>query len=96
MTTLIKGGRLIDPATETDKVMDIIIKDGIVAERGESLSGDMADEVISADGCYVMPGLIDLHVHLREISTWKAPLEWAVYLLSSFQITKYNRQIRLD
>lgn len=66
MTTLIKGGRLIDPATETDKVMDIIIKDGIVAERGESLSGDMADEVISADGCYVMPGLIDLHVHLRE------------------------------
>lgn len=66
MTTLIKGGRLIDPATKTDKVMDILVKDGVVAKRGENLSGDGVDEVIEASGCYVMPGLIDLHVHLRE------------------------------
>ena len=65
MTTLIKGGRVLDPATKTDKVMDILIKDGIVAERGENLDA-VADEIIEAEGCYVMPGLIDLHVHLRE------------------------------
>lgn len=65
MTTLIKGGRLIDPDTNTDKIMDILVRDGIVAERGESLDV-CADEVIDAKGCYVMPGLIDLHVHLRE------------------------------
>lgn len=66
MTTLIKGGRLIDPATKTDKIMDIIIREGVVAERGENLSESGMDEVIEAAGCYVMPGLIDLHVHLRE------------------------------
>lgn len=66
MTTLIKGGRLIDPATKTDMIMDIIVKDGIVAERGENLAADGADEIVEATGCYVMPGLIDLHVHLRE------------------------------
>ena len=44
MTTLIKGGRVLDPATKTDKVMDILIKDGIVAERGENLDA-VADEI---------------------------------------------------
>ena len=44
MTTLIKGGRLIDPATKTDMIMDIIVKDGIVAERGENLAADGADD----------------------------------------------------
>ena len=66
MTTLIKGGRLIDPATKTDKVMDILVRDGLVVERAENLQIDNADEVVDASGCYVMPGLIDLHVHLRE------------------------------
>ena len=66
MTILIKGGRLIDPDTNTDEIMDIIIKDGIVEKRDKSLDVDDADEVIDAKGCYVMPGLIDLHVHLRE------------------------------
>lgn len=66
MTTLIKSGRLIDPATKTDTIMDIVIKDGVVEQRGEALEIENADEVIYASGCYVMPGLIDLHVHLRE------------------------------
>ncbi len=66
MTTLIKDGRLIDPATKTDTIMDIVIKDGVVEQRGEALEIENADEVIDASGCYVMPGLIDLHVHLRE------------------------------
>ena len=69
MTTLIKGGRVIDPATKTDAVMDILIKDGIIVARGEDIASDIVeniDEVIDAANHYVMPGLIDLHVHLRE------------------------------
>ena len=48
MTILIKGGRLIDPDTNTDEIMDIIIKDGIVEKRDKSLDVDDADEVIDA------------------------------------------------
>ena len=66
MKTLIKNGRVIDPATKTDAVTDILIEDGIIAMRGDQLGEGNADEVIDATGCYVMPGLIDLHVHLRE------------------------------
>ena len=69
MSTLIKGGRVIDPATKTDAVMDILIKDGIIVARGENLASEITDgidEVIEATNHYVMPGLIDLHVHLRE------------------------------
>ncbi len=65
MTILIKNGRILDPASNTDKVMDMLIEDSIVKELGESLDAQ-ADEVIDATGCYVMPGFIDLHVHLRD------------------------------
>ena len=65
MTLLIKGARVVDPGTKTDRIEDIIIKDGIISERGENLVVE-ADEVISADGLIAMPGLIDLHVHFRD------------------------------
>ena len=65
MTLLIKGARVVDPGTKTDRIEDILIKDGIISERGENLVVE-ADEVISADGLIAMPGLIDLHVHFRD------------------------------
>lgn len=65
MKVLIKDGRVIDPATGTDAVSDILIEDGKIAKTGKALK-DKADEVISAKGCFVMPGFIDLHVHLRD------------------------------
>lgn len=65
MKTLIKGGRVIDPASGKDGLYDIIIEDDKISEVGENITA-AADKVIDAAGCYVMPGLIDLHVHFRE------------------------------
>ena len=62
---LIKNGRVIDPQNNIDGVMDILVKDGIIS-RVESNIEDNVDRVIDAEGLWVMPGLIDLHVHLRE------------------------------
>jgi len=65
---LIKGGRILDPATDTDRVADLLIRDGKV-ERISGISekiGSKAQEVIPAQGKLVVPGLIDIHVHLRE------------------------------
>lgn len=59
---LIKGGHVIDPANNIDRVMDIYIKDGKISSRIER---DKA-QVIDAGGKYVCPGFIDMHVHLRE------------------------------
>lgn len=65
MTTLIKGARVVDPATQTDGVEDILIIDGVIESRG-NLENVQADNVIDATGLIAMPGLIDLHVHLRD------------------------------
>ena len=65
MNILIKNGRILDPATGTDMVGEILIEDGKIAEVGEKLEAE-AERVVDAAGCYVMPGLIDLHVHLRD------------------------------
>ncbi|MDO4454409.1 MAG: dihydroorotase [Eubacteriales bacterium] len=65
MTILIKGGRVIDPATKTDKEMDVFISKGKIQKVADKIE-TQADKVVDARGCYVMPGLIDLHVHLRD------------------------------
>ena len=65
MTLLIKNGRVIDPATRTDKQMDILVEDDRIAKRAEKID-TKADKTINAKGCYVMPGFIDMHVHLRD------------------------------
>ncbi len=58
---VIKGGRVIDASGE--RVADVRVVDGVIAEVGESLS---ADVVLDASGCLVGPGLVDLHTHLRQ------------------------------
>ena len=65
MTLLIKNGRVIDPASRTDRVADILIVDGRVVGIGFDLSVGEA-EVFDASGMIVAPGFIDIHVHLRE------------------------------
>jgi dihydroorotase len=62
---LIRGGRVIDPAQEIDEVLDLAIKDGRIAGLGKQAPSS-ADEVVDARGQIVAPGLIDMHVHLRE------------------------------
>ena len=65
MRILIKGGRVLDPSQKMDKVMDILLEDGKVSRISEEIN-ETADRIVNAIGSYVMPGLIDMHVHLRE------------------------------
>lgn len=65
MTVLIKNGHVINPATGTDEVLDVLVKDGKVEKMEKDLK-EKADRKVDARGCYVMPGFIDLHVHLRD------------------------------
>ena len=66
MDIVIKNGRIIDPATNTDKVADIKVAGDVIAEIAESIPVSAEAKVIDATGCIVTPGLIDMHVHFRE------------------------------
>ena len=67
MKILIKNGHVIDPANGIDAVTDIFIENGVISEIGEDkdLTG-VEMEIIDATGKIVAPGLVDMHVHLRE------------------------------
>lgn len=60
-SVVIRGGRVLDAGGERDA--DVLIVDGRIADVGGDLDGD---RVLDAGGCVVAPGLVDLHVHLRE------------------------------
>ncbi|MFQ5355897.1 MAG: dihydroorotase [Mariprofundaceae bacterium] len=71
-TLLICGGHVIDPANGIDAVGDIWVEDGHIVAKGQA----RADEIIDAKGLIVCPGLIDMHVHLREPGQeWKEDIE---------------------
>ena len=69
---LIRGGRVVDPSQSLDRVDDLLIRDGRVVAIGSATIGQLAggavvaDEVLDATGLIVTPGLVDMHVHLRE------------------------------
>jgi dihydroorotase len=66
---VLRGGRVLDPASGRDAVLDVVIEDGRITRVGEGASkGLEGDAVRSVDlgGAWVLPGLVDLHVHLRE------------------------------
>jgi dihydroorotase len=62
---LIRGGRLLDPATGRDEAGDLLASEGLIEAVGEGLDGRGA-EVIDAEGAWICPGFVDLHTHLRE------------------------------
>ena len=66
MKLLVKGGRVVDPANGRDGEFDVLIEDGRVARIGKSLPVDGAEVLEVKPGWIVAPGLIDIHVHLRE------------------------------
>jgi dihydroorotase len=66
MNLLIKGGRVIDPSQNLDATLDVLVENGIVKEIGTGLAAPAGAEIIDASGKYVVPGLIDMHVHLRD------------------------------
>ncbi len=63
---LIRGGRVIDPSRGTDGVADVLVEDGKIAAVGRGVEAPAGATIIDAAGKVVAPGLIDLHVHLRE------------------------------
>jgi dihydroorotase len=66
MKKLLKGGRVVDPANGRDGAFDILIDGGVIAKVGKDLPIDGATVVDVPAGVVVVPGLIDMHVHLRE------------------------------
>lgn len=65
MRVLIKNGHVLDPATGVDGICDVLTENQRIIGVKEHIE-EQADRVIDAKGCYVMPGFIDLHVHLRD------------------------------
>lgn len=63
---LLRGGRVIDPASRRDEIADVAIANGVVVAIGKSLTVPADARVINVEGCIVTPGLVDPHVHLRE------------------------------
>ena len=66
MKQLLKGGRVVDPANGVDGTFDVLIDAGRIARVGRDLPADGAGIVEIPAGLVICPGLIDMHVHLRE------------------------------
>lgn len=65
MKILIQNGYVLDPESKREGIYDVLVQDDKIVKVAEKIA-DAADRVIDASGCYVMPGFIDLHVHLRD------------------------------
>ena len=65
MKILIQNGYVLDPESKREGVCDVLIEDDKIVKVAEKIA-DAVDRTIDANGCYVMPGFIDLHVHLRD------------------------------
>ena len=63
---LITKGRIIDPSQQLDFIGDILISNGIIQEVAKKITPPQNTKTLNANNCIVMPGLIDMHVHLRE------------------------------
>ncbi len=70
---LLKGGHVIDPANDLDKITDVAISAGKIAAFGERIPASEAEKVVDVSGLYVTPGLIDIHFH---VGHGGAPLNW--------------------
>ncbi|MEU4017344.1 amidohydrolase family protein [Microbacterium sp. NPDC028030] len=68
MDTLLRGGRVIDPKTATDRVADLLIADGRIAAIGDDLDAPRGADIVDAAGLIVGPGFIDLHSHVHSIA----------------------------
>ncbi len=66
MSLIIKNGRVLNPPTNTDELLDIKIDGNIISAVEADIVPVFSDEVIDATGCLIFPGLIDMHVHFRD------------------------------
>ena len=65
MRILIRNGQVVDPSSKTEGRFDVLVEWDRIVRVAEQID-ETADRVLDAEGCYVMPGFIDLHVHLRD------------------------------
>ncbi|HNR40873.1 MAG TPA: amidohydrolase/deacetylase family metallohydrolase [Bacteroidales bacterium] len=63
---VIKGGHVIDPKNNINEVMDVAVKDGKIAKLAKNIDAKEGIQVVNAQGLYVTPGLIDIHVHVYQ------------------------------
>jgi len=66
MKVLIKNGHVVDPSQNIDAKLDVLIEDGCIAQLAPQIDANGIDDVINAQGLLVTPGLVDIHVHLRD------------------------------
>ena len=66
MSLLIKNGHIINPATNTEGIFDLLVEGNQVTKIEENIAEETAEQVLDASGCFVFPGFIDLHVHFRD------------------------------
>ncbi len=66
MSLIIKNGRVLNPPTNTDEILDIKIDGNIISAVQAGIVPVSSDTVVDAQGCFVFPGLIDMHVHFRD------------------------------
>ncbi len=64
-TVLVRGARLLDPRSGLDTVSDLLIRDGRVAEIGDTIEAPAGAEAVEAEGLHALPAFVDPHVHLR-------------------------------
>src|SRR5438067_1102385 len=76
VNTIIRNGRIIDPANQRDEIGDLFIVAGKIADGSQLSALDSQPDEIDASNLIIAPGLIDLHVHLREPGfAWKETIE---------------------
>ena len=64
---ILKGGRVVDPGNNKDEVMDLAVLDGVVHQAGGMIRPENGDRIIDCEGLLVMPGLLDMHLHLGDL-----------------------------
>ncbi len=66
MAFLLKGVHAVDPQLNLDKVVDVLIDGKAIAKVADDIEKSDGDEVIDGSGKYLVPGLVDMHVHFRD------------------------------
>ena len=66
MAYLIKGAHVVDPQVGLDDVRDVLVEDKVISQVAESIEAAEGVEVIDGAGKYLVPGLVDMHVHFRD------------------------------
>ena len=72
---VLQGGRIVDPKNKIDRIADVIVEDGLIAAVADTVTCEQTDRVLDCAGLVVMPGLLDMHLHLGDLfDIYESPL----------------------